>query len=88
MTTSPSDQSSQPPSAFPTLSLARSTPLTGDRARTVFGQVMGLVAVTVGFLALGAYVGRGLSGGLGIAFFVAGFACLIGLNVASGRDRQ
>jgi modulator of FtsH protease len=49
---------------------------------------MGLVAVTVGFLALGAYVGRNLSGGLGIAFFVAGFACLIGLNVASGRARQ
>jgi modulator of FtsH protease len=54
----------------------------------VFGQVMGLVAVTVGFLALGAFVARNLSGGLGIAFFVAGFACLIGLNVASGRDRQ
>jgi modulator of FtsH protease len=54
----------------------------------VFGQVMGLVALTVGFLALGAYVGRNLSGGLGIAFFIAGFACLIGLNVASTRNRQ
>jgi modulator of FtsH protease len=53
----------------------------------VFGQVMGLVAITLGFLALGAYVGRDLSGGLGIAFFVAGFACLIGLNVASARAR-
>jgi len=62
--------------------------VTGDRARAVLGQVMGLVAVTLGFLALGAYVGRHLSGGIGIAFFVAGFACLIGLNLASGRDRQ
>jgi modulator of FtsH protease len=53
----------------------------------VFGQVMGLVAITLGFLALGVYVGRDLSGGLGIAFFVAGFACLIGLNVASARAR-
>jgi FtsH-binding integral membrane protein len=88
MTTSPSDQSSQPTSAFAPLGVARPTPLTGERARTVFGQVMGLVAFTLGFLALGAYVGRDLSGGLGIAFFVAGFACLIGLNVASGRDRQ
>jgi modulator of FtsH protease len=62
--------------------------VTGDRARAVFGQVMGLVAVTLGFLALGAYVGRNLSGGLGIVFFIAGFACLIGLGVASARDRQ
>jgi len=42
----------------------------------------------LGFLALGAYVGRDLSGGLGIAFFIAGFACLIALNVATSRDRQ
>jgi len=62
--------------------------VTGDGARAVLGQVMGLVAVTLGFLALGAYVGRHLSGGIGIAFFVAGFACLIGLNIASGRGRQ
>ena len=70
---------------FPPAGLARSAPLAGDQARAVFGQVMGLVAVTLGFTALGAYVGRHLSGGLGIAFFVAGFACLIGLNVATGR---
>ena len=30
-------------------------------ARAVFGQVMGLVAITVGFSALGAYIGRDLS---------------------------
>jgi modulator of FtsH protease len=68
--------------------VTRTAPVTGDEARAVFGQVMGLVAVTVGFLALGAYVGRDLTGGPGIAFFVAGFACLIGLNIASARDRQ
>ncbi len=64
--------------------------LTGPRARTdaraVFGQVMGLVAVTIGFTALGAYIGRDLSGGWGIAAFVAGIACLIGLHVAASRS--
>jgi modulator of FtsH protease len=75
-------------SSFAPGGLARPTRLSGDQARAVFGQVMGLVAVTVGFLALGAYVARNLSGGFGIASFLAGFACLIGLYLASGRDRQ
>jgi FtsH-binding integral membrane protein len=56
-----------------------------DQARAVFGQVMGLVAITLGFLALGAYLGRNMTGGLGILFFLGGFGCLIGLNVASRR---
>lgn len=54
-----------------------------DRVRTVFGRVMGLVAVTLGFMALGAYIGRDLSGEIGIAFFVASFACICDLNIAS-----
>jgi hypothetical protein len=33
-----------------------------DEARELLGQVMGYVAVTVGFAALGAYLGRDLSG--------------------------
>jgi modulator of FtsH protease len=61
---------------------------TGDLARTVFGQVMGLVALTLGCLALGAYIGRDMTGGLGIIFFVAAFACVFGLNVASSRGHQ
>ena len=32
--------------------------VTRDRTREVFGQVMGLVALTVGCTALGAYIGR------------------------------
>jgi FtsH-binding integral membrane protein len=59
-----------------------------DRTRAVFGQVMGLVALTIGCLALGAYIGRDLSGGIGIAFFLAGFACVIGLNIASARGHD
>ena len=67
---------------------ARAIPLTRDQARTVFGQVMGLVALTLGFLALGAYIGRDMSGGAGILFFIGGFGCIIGLNVASARGRE
>jgi hypothetical protein len=44
--------------------------LTRDRARAVFGQVMGLVSLTVGCAALGAYLGRNLSGATGIALFI------------------
>jgi FtsH-binding integral membrane protein len=76
-TTSPSD-----------LGLAAPAPLTRDAARAVFGQVMGLVALTLGCLALGAYIGRDLRGGLGILFFVAGFACIFGLSAASARGRE
>ena len=50
----------------------------------VFGQVMGLVAATLGFLTLGAYLGRDLSGGASIAFFLIGFACIFGLNYVRG----
>jgi FtsH-binding integral membrane protein len=62
--------------------------IAGDLARTVFGQVMGLVALTVGSAALGAYLGRDLSGGVGILAFIAAFACVFGLNVASTRGRE
>jgi FtsH-binding integral membrane protein len=59
-----------------------------DRARELLGQVMGLVAVTVGFTALGAYLGRDLSGGVGLLLFIAAFACVFGLNVASARGNE
>jgi hypothetical protein len=49
---------------------------------------MGLVAVTAGLFALGAYLGRDISYGWGWAFFIAAFACLIGLNVAAQRSER
>ena len=52
--------------AHPGVGSADSTAVTRDQARAVFGQVMGFVALTLGFLALGAYIGRDLSGGWGI----------------------
>jgi modulator of FtsH protease len=66
----------------------RTGPITRDRTREVFGQVMGLVALTVGCTALGAYIGRNLSGGAGIAFYIVGIGCIIGLNVATSRGRE
>ena len=62
--------------------------VTRDQTRAVFGQVMGLVALTVGCTALGAYVGRNLTGGTGILFFIAAFACIFGLQFASARGRE
>jgi modulator of FtsH protease len=54
----------------------------------VFGQVMGLVALTVGCAALGAYIGRDLSAGAGLLFFIGAFACIFGLNAAASRGRE
>jgi FtsH-binding integral membrane protein len=68
-------------------SLARGA-VTRDSTRAVFGQVMGLVALTVGCAALGAYLGRDLSGGVGIAAFIAAFACIFGLNFATARGNE
>jgi uncharacterized protein len=62
--------------------------VTRDRTREVFGQVMGLVALTVGCSALGAYIGRNTSGGTGIVLFIGAFACVFGLNVAASRGHE
>jgi hypothetical protein len=62
--------------------------LAREDTRTVFGQVMGLVALTVGCAALGAYAGRNLSGGAGLLVFIGAFACIFGLNIASARGHE
>ena len=59
-----------------------------DQAHALFGQTMGLVAITTGFFALGAYLGRDLSRGWGIVLFIASFALLLGLNYAAQRSEQ
>jgi FtsH-binding integral membrane protein len=60
----------------------------GRDARALLGQVMGYVAVTVGFTALGAYLGRDLSGATGIVLFISAFAVILGLNVAASNGRE
>jgi modulator of FtsH protease len=62
--------------------------LARDESHTLFGQTMGLVAVTTGFFALGAYLGRDLSYGWGFVAFIASFALLIGINFAVSRSQQ
>jgi modulator of FtsH protease len=59
-----------------------------DRTRALLGQVMGYVAVTVAFTALGAYLGRDLGGGTGLVLFIIAFAAIFGLNVAAARSRE
>jgi FtsH-binding integral membrane protein len=59
-----------------------------DQAHTVFAQTMGYVALTAALFALGAYLGRNLSGGAGIIWFIAAFACLIGMRFSARRSQQ
>lgn len=53
----------------------------------VFGRVMALVAVTLGTFALGVYLGRGLSGPVGIGLLIAAIVCLVCLSEVSHQLR-
>src|SRR5258707_11077155 len=59
---------------------------TRDQTHTLFGQTMGYVAVTGGFFALGAYLGRNLHPGWAIVGFIAAFVCLISMNFTVRRS--
>ena len=61
-------------------------PVEGTEARALFGRVMGLVAVTCGFAALGAYAGRDLEGIWWLAPWIGAIVCLIALNVVNQRS--
>ena len=62
--------------------------LTRDQSGTLQGQTFGLVAVTAGLFALGAYLDRNASGMWTWALYVAAFVCLIGINVAVARSES
>jgi uncharacterized protein len=62
--------------------------LSRDETGTLLGQTMGLVALTAAMFALGAYVGRDLSGGWAIASYLAAFGLLLGMNAAAQRSEQ
>src|SRR5512133_1604912 len=55
---------------------------------TLFGQTMGLVAVTVGLFTLGAYLARNLSGGSAMGFWIASLLCLLAMNVTVRQSEQ
>jgi uncharacterized protein len=70
-----------------TLSLRGPQTAARDRSHALFGQTMGYVAITIGFFALGAYLGRNESRGLAIVWYIVAFACLIGMNFTVRRSK-
>jgi FtsH-binding integral membrane protein len=78
----------QPPvSALGSQQAAREA-LPREDPRAVFAHTMGLVALTVGCSALGAYLARNFTGAAGIVLFIGAIGCIIGLNVATSRGRE
>jgi len=59
-----------------------------DRSRAIFGQTMGLVALTAGVAALGAYLGRDLSRGVAMLAIIGAIVCIVAMNVAIKRSEQ
>jgi uncharacterized protein len=58
------------------------------QAHTLFAQTMAYVAATAALFALGAWLGRNLTGAVGIIAFIAAFACLIGMRFAARGSLQ
>jgi uncharacterized protein len=69
-------------------SAAIRTALTRDEAGTLLGQTMGLVAVTAGLFALGAYLGRNVAYQWGWLFFIGSLLLLVGVNAAVQRSER
>jgi modulator of FtsH protease len=65
---------------------ARGIGISQDRSRAVFGQVMGLVALTVAFAAGGAYIGRNVNSSFVI--FIPVIAAMFGMQWATRRGRE
>lgn len=62
--------------------------VTPARTQTLFGRVMALVALTVGFATLGVYLARDLGGAEWFIAWLIALGCLIGLNVANTRGNH
>ncbi len=56
------------------LTYGRGQAVSPDRSRTLFGQTMGYVALTAGFFALGAYLGRHLGEGWALVWYIVAIA--------------
>jgi len=66
--------------AYPERTATVSTP-------ALFGRVMALVALTVGFATLGVWLGRGLGGPEWFIAWLLSLGCLIGLHAANARGQ-
>jgi FtsH-binding integral membrane protein len=62
--------------------------LSQGRTQSLFGRVMGLVALTVGCATLGVYLARNLGGAEWFVAWLAALGCLVGLNFASARGNR
>lgn len=72
----------------PSLAFGREATAQTTDTRAVFGQTMGLVGFALGFFALGAYIGRDLSGTTGIILMLVGLVPLLAMNFAVRRGNQ
>ncbi|HTY97198.1 MAG TPA: Bax inhibitor-1 family protein [Solirubrobacteraceae bacterium] len=59
-----------------------------SRTPALFGQVMGLVAVTTGFATLGVFLFRNTGGAFWFIAWLLALGCLVGLNVANSRGNH
>jgi modulator of FtsH protease len=59
-----------------------------SQAHILFAQTMAYVAATAALFATGAWLGRNLTGAVGIIAFIAAFACLIGMRFAARSSLQ
>ena len=71
-----------------TLTYKQMGPADRDQAHTLFAQTMGYVAVTAALFALGAWLGRNLTGAVGIIAFIAAFIVLFAMRSAAKRSTQ
>jgi modulator of FtsH protease len=69
-------------------SVGYAAPLPASRTPALFGRVMALVALTVGFATLGVYLGRNLGGASWFIAWIIALGCLVGLNVANSRGNH
>jgi FtsH-binding integral membrane protein len=71
-----------------TLTYRQMGPAGRDQAHALFAQTMGYVAITAALFAAGAWLGRNLTGAVGIIAFIAAFAVLLGMRSAARRSPQ
>jgi FtsH-binding integral membrane protein len=62
--------------------------LAQGRTQSLFGRVMGLVALTVGCATLGVYLARNLGGAAWFVAWLIALGSLVGLNVANTRGNR
>jgi modulator of FtsH protease len=72
--------------SFPETTVDRGA--TRDETHVLFAHTMGLVAITAGLFAVGAYLGRDMSSSVGWLWFIDAFGCLIGMNFAIRTSEQ